>query len=251
MRRFAIVLAVSMAVPLVFMACGGGGGGGGGGGTGGPPPTAFAEDWFGPGDDGNLAPFTIGLTMDSSGGISTYNKDGVAVSLTTPATFVVEDASSARITFADMTEGGLFWDDAVEHILFVDSWTEAVAVVEKNAAAPLPAYAASDAVGSWAGFAYVGDGAGDFDKESPVVLTVANDLSFSGTDPTNTPFTGAFDQALFSGSHGMYVGSIAGPPTEAIQIFLSPDKTFSGGVLWDPLTAGWPDDYIFLVLTKQ
>jgi len=249
MRRFVVVLSILMTVPLVFVACGGGGGGGGGGSVG-PALTVFEGDWFGPGDDGALAPFTIGLTMDSSGGLSTYERDGSPVLLTTPATFVVEDASSARITFADMTEGGLFWDDGVEHILFVDTWTEAVAVVEKNAAV-LPSYVASDGVGSWTGYAYAFDfGTGDFEKESPVNLTVANDLSFAGTDPQNNPFTGSFDGALFSGSHGMYFGTIDGPPEQAIQIFLSPDLTFSGGVLWEA-GAVWPEEYVIVVLTKQ
>jgi hypothetical protein len=243
MRRFAVVLAVSMAVPLVFMACGGGVG---------PDLAEFLGIWFGPGDDRTDTPFPVEVTMDGSGGISDYEIDGITETDAIPATFVVEDASSARITFDDMSEGGLFWDDAVDHLLFVDPIIDVFAVLEKNAAA-LPAYAASDAVGTWAGFAYVPDGAGDFDKESPVVLNVANDLSFSGTDPTNTPFTGSFNAALFDGTHGMYIGTVDGPPVEeSIRIFLSPDMTFSGGILWEPdVTTVWPDDYIFLVLTKQ
>ena len=188
--------------------------------------------------------------MDASGGISVYEIDDISEVDAIPATFVVEDASSALITFDDLNTGGLFWDDAVDHILFFDPVIDLFAVVEKNAAMR-PAYAASDGVGSWAGYAYAFDvGTGEFEKESPVVLTVANDLSFSGTDPTNTPFTGAFDLALFSGSHGMYVGSIAGPSAQAIQIFLSPDLDFSGGVLWEALAA-WPEDYVIVVLNRQ
>jgi hypothetical protein len=247
MKRFTLVIMVLMALPLAF-ACGGGGGGGGGG-TGGPALTAFEGDWLGPGDDFSLDPFKVELTMDASGGISVYEIDDISADDAIPATFVVEDASSALITFDDLNEGGLFWDDAVDHILFFDPVIDLFAVVEKNAAV-LPAYVASDGVGSWAGYAYVGDGAGDFDKESPVVLTVANDLSFSGTDPTNQPFTGAFDLALFSGSHGMYVGSIAGSPVQAIQILLSPDTNFSGGVLWEA-GAVWPDEYVIVVLNRQ
>jgi hypothetical protein len=249
MRRFAVVvLTILMSLPLVFLACGGGGGGGGG--PVGPALTAFEGDWIGPGDDGDQNPFIVALTMDTSGGISVYEIDDVPETDAVPATFVVEDASSALITFDDSNNGGLFWDDAVDHILFVDPFIDVVAVVEKNAVVR-PSYLASDGVGSWAGYAYVFDSdTGDFEKESPVNLTVENDLSFAGTDPQNNPFTGSFNGALFSSSHGMYVGTIGGPPEQAIQIFLSPDLTFSGGILWEA-GAAWPLAYIFVVLTKQ
>jgi hypothetical protein len=251
MRRFFPVIMVLIIFSLAS-ACGGGGGGGNGGGPLGPALTEFAGDWFGPGNDGGLDPFEVGLTMDGSGGISAYNIDSVSQSNLIPATFVVEDESSALITFFDSSEGGMFWDDAVQHILFVDSGAEIAAVVQKNAVA-LPSYAASDAVDSWSGYAYIfSDGIGDFEKESPVLLTVANDLSFSGTDPTNQPFTGSFNASLFDSSHGMYVGTVNASIDQPIQVVLSPDKTFFGGVLLkEPPFDAFPWDYIFLVLTRQ
>ncbi len=252
MRRFhAMLLVFTMIGPLLFLACGGGGGGGF---AGGPPLSDFAGTWLGPGDDGIYEPFVVQVVMDGSGGLSSYDIDygsGFDPVGFTPATFVKEDESSATITFIFDTEGGLFWDDAVEHLLFVDSSNMTYAVIEKDAAG-LPAYLASDATGSWTGYAYAYDnGTGDFEKESPINLTVENNLAFSGTDAQNEAFTGSFNGSLFSASHGMYVGTIDGAvDDQSIQIFLSPDLSFSGGVVWVP-GAVWPEEYIFVVLTKQ
>ena len=253
MRRFHLmVLVFAIIGPLLFLSCGGSGGSGGF--TGGPPLSNFAGTWLGPGDDGIYEPFGVQVVMDGSGGISGYDWDygtGFDPVGSTPATFVKEDESSATITFSIGTEGGLFWDDAVEHVLFVDSSNMTYAVIEKDAP-NLPAHAASDAVGSWTGYAYAYSiGTGDFEKESPINLTVENNLAFSGTDAQNDPFTGFFNDSLFSASYGMHVGTIDGAvDDQSIQIFLSPDLSFSGGVVWVP-GAVWPEDYIFVVLTKQ
>ncbi|MGD8353095.1 MAG: hypothetical protein PVJ01_02930 [Pseudomonadota bacterium] len=251
MRRSILVVLVLTALPLAF-SCGGGGGSGGF--TGGPPLSAFAGTWWGPGDDGIYEPFAVRVVMDGSGDLSSYDIDyggGFGSVGFTPAAFVKEDESSARITFVFDTEGGLFWDDAVEHLLFVDSSNMTYSVMEKDAAG-LPAYQVSDAAGSWIGYAYAYDnGTGDFEKESPVTLTVENSLAFSGTDAQSGSFTGFFNGSLFSASHGMYVGTVAGAvDDQSIQIFLSPDLSFSGGVIWGP-AAAWPDDYVFVVLTKR
>lgn len=254
MKRLPVLIVVLVMMgPLFFLACGGGDGSGGF--TGGPDLSAFAGTWLGSGDDGIYEPFAVQLVMDGSGGLTSYDIDygtGFDSVGFTPAAFVKEDESSARITFVFDTEGGLFWDDAVDHVLFVDSSNAIYAVMEKGATS-LPAYLASDAVGSWSGYAYAyDDGTGDFEKESPVTINIDNDLSFAGTDPQNNPFAGSFNESLFAASHGMYVGTIDGPPADqSIQIFLSPDRTFSGGVLWEPGGATWPEDFVFLVLTKQ
>ncbi len=258
MRRFALMVLALTALPLAFACLGGnvrgvedGGGGGGGGGGVGPDLAAFQGTWFGPGDDGGMDPYVVELSINSSGGIANYEIDSNSEDAAIPASFNVTDASSALITFADMAEGWFFWDDAVEHMLFVDPRINNVAALEKNATGPL-VYAASDAVASWSGYAYgYSDATGDFEKASPVNLTVENDLAFSGTDPFNQPLSGSFNAALFDSSHGMYVGTINGTPDQSLMIFLSPDMTFSGGITFDPVTAIWPDDFIFVVLARQ
>ena len=250
MKRFTLLIMVLMAFTLA-LACGGGGGGGG---TGGPALTEFLGDWFGPGEDDNFVLTDIFMSINDSGTITTYEEDGDGTGLT-PATFVVEDASSALISFNGGGEGGLFWDDTVTHMLLVDTWSGYVGVLEKGAAV-LPSYATTDAHGSWSGYAYYFDamGSGDWEKDSPVTLTMAADLTFTGTSPDG-PFTGTIDPNVFSSSHGHYAGTVtAGGSGLITSLYLSPDKTFAAGYFL-PTTADpvldWPEEYSFLVLTKQ
>ncbi|MCJ7499083.1 hypothetical protein MUP29_02410 [bacterium] len=252
MKRFTLVIMVLMALPLAF-ACGGGGGGGG---TGGPALTAFEGDWFGPGEDDGFGLTDIFLSINDSGTITIYEQDGAGTGLT-PATFVVEDASSALITFpggADR-EGGLFWDDTVTHMLFVDTWSGYIGALDKSTDV-LPSYATTDAVGTWSGYAYYFDALGsvDWEKDSPVTLTIAADLTFTGTSPDG-PFTGTMNAAIFNSSYGHIAGTVTPPvgPELVTSMYLSPDKTFAAGyfVYLETPVYGWPWDYSFLALTKQ
>ena len=251
MKRFIPVIMVLMALPLAF-ACGGGGGGGG---TGGPALTAFEGDWFGPGEDEVFALSDFWLTINDSGTITLYDELSTDTGLT-PATFVVEDASSALITFNDTTEGGLFWDDTVTHMLFVDTWRGYMGVIEKDAIV-LPSYATTDAHGSWLGYAYYFDAGGseEWEKDSPVTLTMETDLTFSGISPDGS-FTGTMNPLAFSSSHGHFAGTVTPPvgPELITSMYLSADTTFAAGyflpVTADPIN-DWPEGYIFLVLTKQ
>jgi hypothetical protein len=255
MRRFAVVLAILMSLPLVFLACGGGGGGGGGGGPVGPALTAFEGDWFGPGEDDSFFLTDISLSINDSGTITMYEENGSGTGLT-PANFVVEDESSALITFPGGAgrEGGLFWDDTVTHLLFVDTWSGYIGAMQKGATV-LPSYATTDAHGSWLGYAYYyDDGADEWEKDSPVTLTVAADLTFTGTIPDGA-FTGTMNAAVFDSNYGHYAGTVTPPagPGLITSMYLSPDKTFTAGYFVDPddLFTGWPEEFVFLVLTKQ
>ena len=192
---------------------------------------------------------SISLVFDESGQITDLLTDGSSAGYT--GTVVQIDDNHFHLDVQALLSGGLFVDGPAEHsLLYFDSGP--IVLLEKGATV-IPTYADDDVVGSWSGFGYAySDTLGEMVKVSPVTATITDNVvvfalsgSFAG-EPimgavgSGNPSIGAY-QMDFSLDGLIYTGAA----------FLSPDKNCIGIMAYTGSPSTYPDDYHFILLTRN
>lgn len=248
MKHFTRVITLVL-LSYLLSACGGGGGGGGGagGGPGGLSVASLQGSWYGTLEDdiGNL--YTIGLTVDGAGNVTSMKIDGTATGDT--AVITKESAKVFGMTISDGTNAGFIVDAAGTHAGFVDD-TFFFAVLQKNATS-LPTFARADVIGSWSGYGVTVDAGFNLDQEFASSATVDSSYNISGSDALTGSFTGSFGP--YDTTYGRHQGSITNTnATGNVSAFLSPDKNFAATwACFGLLPGSFPVNCSFSAWNKQ
>jgi len=214
------VIALLYAV-LLLGACGGGGGGGG------VTPESLAGTWYGTAEDPNGIMWTVQVTVDNTGTLTSIIRDGVlqeGVRSTGPV--VREDGRNVfSFTFTDGTAAGFIVDGSGQHLGFVDEdfW---FGVLQKGASS-LPSYNGPDIAGSWNGYTAELSSTFDLVKTYDSQATVETTANFSGSDSEGGAFNGSIPN--YSSFYGRWTGTWTasdGSESGGVRAFMSVDKTF-------------------------
>lgn len=226
--RIILILAIGIAAGTTFAySCGGGGGGGSD-----PGGQANLEGtWVGwiEDDKGNIEEFS--LEVDGSGNVFEVKINGIS---TGDTGHINEDLDESLFhvlydTGTPLSHGIMIVDPQYSYATYGDwgafGFSDYYYGVLEKGAAWIPAYAASDIVGSYpVGGAYdFNDGSGAWEGED-IAMTVNPDLTFS----TNQQgfISGGFDPSFFDSNHGRYAGTLTNTGgTMDITAFISPDGT--------------------------
>ena len=238
MKRFVLVIGISLLASLFYFGCGGGGEEGSSVGN-------LQGTWLGVVEDDLGKLKEISLTVGGSGTIVDVQFDG---SSTGDTGWISEDwdENLFHVFYDDnpgntnpLSRGWMIVDYQYSHATYGDRGVFGVSnyylgVLEKGAT-NFPAYFSSDIVWSYNGGAYV------FTVDSgpynwvgdPISMTVNLDLTFSGSSQSSSsstvyPFSGGFNLPLRSPTYGGYVCTmdVTPPNTLDIMALVSPDKTF-------------------------
>jgi hypothetical protein len=256
----------------ILAGCGGGGGGGGGdepaptptpNPSTNPPPVpdvSLAQlqgSWFGTFDSSGTL-MAMQVDIDANGNITDLRLNGTSTDLTGPITkaaaaegqrlfrFVLREAANPTAAF---NQGALLVDSTATHLFYVDEFFQ-TAVVQKAASAPSATYAQADINGSWAGDSAKtagvtaspgGTGFGTFTQASSTASCQAAAPASSCTITVGSITRNAPALTLNGASGGRWTGTYTETPDvpgsdKAINVYVSPDKTYAGAFSCATLT---------------
>jgi hypothetical protein len=233
MKRLVFVIGVSLLSSLLCLGCNGGGSDGGG-------SSGLEGTWLGwiEDDDGNVDEFS--LEIDGDDIVTAYEINGAS----TGDTGHINEGWDENVFHVlynggPLSHGIMIVDDEGSHATYGDYASGYYLGVLEKGATDFPSYEESDIVASYpVGGVYTGD-AGLWEGDD-ISMTVAADLTFSGSDPDGA-FSGGFDDLLFDSDHGRYEGSLTSTAmTMEIIAFVSPDGTAVAAFAWEESTV--PDD---------
>ena len=185
------------------------------------PLSALAGTWSGTLEDPVGIMHELSVTVDGSGNITQILVD--TIDQGTTGTITKVGASVFGVAFSDASEGGFIADASGTHAGLLDDSFD-FGVLQKGAGA-LPAYVSADIVGPWSGYGVMLDANFDVTQTFASSATVANDLTFTGSD-----IGGAFSGSFITDppTLGRWIGSYTqGTDVGEIRAFLSVDKTFA------------------------
>ena len=219
--RTAVVLLV-MVISLGMISCGGGGGG-----------TSFPElagTWFGVWEDHPGEAFTVEMTINSKGQVTSVLENGSDIELTGS---VSKDSSQVySVEWDDGSFGGFLIDPTNAHFAYLDEFFF-VGIFQKDASA-LPVFTEPNYEGTWSGYSVWVDTDMNIVNEADTVITVDSQSEVIGTTVAGAfsgTILGWFDKTRGVASGENTAGDIF------FHIFLSVDKQFA-------TTFSCPDDYV-------
>lgn len=233
-----------LALALVLPACAVGGGD--------HVPSAIYSlggEWVGWFEDDAAVSHDFVMILDRSGRVTHFYLDNDLQDYTG----VVRQDTAEGFEILFSTGGGavMVVDPLVRHCVYFDA-SGGFGVLQKYPPADW-SYLFAEPVGDWSGFAYIYDSrAGGFSRYEPWDITIASgtlELPFAGTDELGDSFGGGITE--YDDYFGWYWGYIDVPVTTEIFGGLSPDKQFFGGYIGEHGVDAWPEEFWFLLLTRQ
>jgi hypothetical protein len=241
MKRFIFVLIAMTFVMVLLIACGGGS-------SGGIQDLSMADlegSWFGPNPTGD----SINFVFDEFGQMADLLTNGSSMGIS--GTVDQVDNNYFHLEIPSFASGGLFVDGLAKYsLLYLD--TGPTLLLEKGATS-FPTYADDDVVGSWSGFAYAySDTLGEMVSNSPVTATITDNVlmfAVSGSS-AGEPMLGVIN--VIDLSVGVYLMDFS---LDGLIYtgggYLSPDKNCLGFASYSGSASIYPDDYHFILLTRD